>query len=116
MTDTRASEARAHDFDEVEPSGHAPSESLAIEDLDCVHMQMSADLGRTEMSVRDVLDLKPGSIVQLDKLAGEMTDVYVNGVPLARAEVVVIADGLHIRIAEVVGAIDVDSGGGDDVL
>ena len=116
MTDTRASEARAHEFDEVEPSGHAPSENLAIEDLDSVSMHVTADLGRSEMSVRDVLDLKPGSIVQLDKLAGEMTDIYVNEVSLARAEVVVIADGLHIRIAEVIGSVDLEPERGDHVL
>ena len=55
------------------------------------------------MLVREVLELKRGSIVQLDKLAGEMTDIYVNGLHLARGEVVVIADVLHVRIGEIVG-------------
>jgi len=41
--------------------------------------------------------------VQLSKLAGEMTDIYLNGLPLARGEVVVIGDTLHVRIGEIVG-------------
>ncbi|NIA13317.1 MAG: hypothetical protein GWP08_04495 [Nitrospiraceae bacterium] len=116
MTDARPSEARAHEFEEVVPSGHSPSESLTIEDLDSVRLYLTADLGRSQMSVREVLDLKQGSIVQLDKLAGEMTDIFVNDVPLARADVVVIADGLHLRIAEVVGAVDIEPAGDDNVL
>jgi len=55
------------------------------------------------MLVREVLDLKQGSIVPLDKLAGEMTDIYVNGIPLAKGEVVVIGDSLHVRVGEILG-------------
>ena len=116
MTDARPSEARAHEFEEVVPSGHAPEESLTIEDLDNVRMYLTADLGSSRMSVRDVLDLKQGSIVQLDKLAGEMTDILVNDLPLARADVVVIADGLHIRIAEVIGAVSAEPAGDNNAL
>ncbi|MBM3290634.1 MAG: flagellar motor switch protein FliN, partial [Candidatus Hydrogenedentes bacterium] len=60
-------------------------------------------LGACTMLVRDVLALQRGSVVQLSKLAGEMTDIYLNGLPLARGEVVVIGDTLHVRIGEIVG-------------
>jgi flagellar motor switch protein FliN/FliY len=49
---------------------------------------------------------KVGAVIQLDKLAGEMTDIYLNGLPLARGEVVVIGDSLHIRIGEILGAAE----------
>ena len=50
-----------------------------------------------------MLGLERGSVVPLNKLAGEMADVHVNGVPLAKGEVVVLGDSINIRIAEIFG-------------
>jgi flagellar motor switch protein FliN/FliY len=99
--------AREHSFDEVTPGG-APRDHLTIEDLDDVRLRVTADLGQCSMLVREVLDLARGSIIQLDKLAGEMTELYVNGLVFARGEVVVIGDNLHVRIGEILGAEDKD--------
>lgn len=83
-----------------------PQQHLNIEDLGQVCLQIAADLGQSLMFVRDILELKRGSIIQLDKLAGEMSDIYINGLPLARGEVVVIGDTLHVRIGEIIGTED----------
>lgn len=83
-------------------------ERLSIEDLGEVPMHLDVVLGAAQLTVREVLSMKAGTVVPLRKLAGEMSDVYVNGLPLARAEVVVIGDSLSIRIAEIVGQTDRD--------
>ena len=95
--------AEDHTFAEIEPVAAPPGAHLKLDDLKRVKLTVSADLGNCNMLVREVLDLQRGSVVQLAKLAGEMTDIYLNGQPLARGEVVVIGDTLHVRIGEIIG-------------
>ncbi len=95
--------ASEHTFEEIVPAAEAATGRLDIGDLNNVKLTITADLGTSNLLVRDVLDLKRGSVIQLSKLAGEMTDIHVNGLPLARGEVVVIGDTLHVRIGEIVG-------------
>ena len=111
MTEHDGQEPRDAQFDEVDPAPARSEERLSIEDLRKVRLMLSADLGQASMLVRDILDLKRGSVVPLEKLAGEMTDIYVNGVPLAKGEVVVIADALHVRIADIIGASELEGQG-----
>jgi flagellar motor switch protein FliN/FliY len=59
-------------------------------------------LGKSKKSIREILDLGIGSVVVLDRLAGEMVDVLVNGKAFARGEVVVIDDNYGIRITEMI--------------
>ncbi len=106
MMDAEGKQAQDHEFREVTSQGAYGAERVALDDLAQVRMTITAHLGSCLMTVREVLGLKRGSIVPLDKLAGEMTDIYVNGLPLARGEVVVIADELHVRIGEIVGQED----------
>lgn len=94
-----------HQFEPIQDAP-PPRDSLVMDDLLDVHLTIHADLGRCRMSVRDVLDLRQGSIVQLDKQAGEMTDVFLNHQPLAKGEVVVIGDTLHVRIGEILGTAE----------
>ncbi len=101
---TNTPEPHELEFAEVNPALGVAPDNLAIEDLAAVRLSLTASLGKASMLVREILDLKPGAVVQLDKLAGEMTDIYVNGLALARGEVVVIGDSLHIRIGEIIGA------------
>jgi flagellar motor switch protein FliN/FliY len=73
--------------------------------LDMLHdveMEVSAELGRTRMSVRELLSLTPGAIVELDRAAGSPADLLVNGRLIARGEVVVIDENFGIRITEIV--------------
>jgi flagellar motor switch protein FliN/FliY len=66
-----------------------------------VPLQVTVELGRTQLKIRNVLELVPGSIIELDKLAGEPVDVLVNGKPIARGEVVVIDEEFGVRITDV---------------
>ncbi len=66
-----------------------------------VPLQVTVELGRTQLRIRDVLELVPGSIVELDKLAGGPVDVLVNGKQIARGEVVVIDEEFGVRITDV---------------
>jgi flagellar motor switch protein FliN len=86
---------------------------LGIDDLKKVRLTLTVDLGETAITVRDVLELKQGSVIQLNKPAGEMTDIFINGIALAKGEVVVIADALHVRVAEISGATLVEEKEGE---
>lgn len=101
---TPGSEPREHEFGEVRRTERPPVQHLDIDDLKSVRLELSVDLGCARMLVRDVLELKRGSVVRLDKVAGETTDITVGGLPFARGEVVVIGDTLHVRVGELVGA------------
>jgi flagellar motor switch protein FliN len=78
----------------------APSQNIDL--LLGVNLQVSVEIGRTKLPIRDVLALAPGSIVELDKLAGEKVDVLVNGHLIATGEVVVVDDSFGVRISDVV--------------
>jgi len=67
-----------------------------------VAVTLALEVGRTRMSVRDLLQLAPGAVVELDRLAGEPLDVLVNGVRIARGEVVVVNEKFGIRLTDVV--------------
>ena len=67
-----------------------------------VSVTLALEVGRAKMSVRDLLQLAPGAVVELDRLAGEPLDVLVNGVRIARGEVVVVNEKFGIRLTDVV--------------
>lgn len=69
-----------------------------------VEMGISVELGRTRMTVQDVLGLAPGVVLELDRPAGAPVDVLVNGTLMARGEVVVVDEEFAVRVTEVVGA------------
>lgn len=77
-----------------------------IELLGDVELDVTIELGRTEMLVEDVLKLQSGSVVELDKLAGDPVDVYVNGRLVARGEVLVLNDNFCIRISEIIANLE----------
>jgi flagellar motor switch protein FliN/FliY len=85
------------------PSAAAAGRSGPIELLHEVEMGVTVELGRTRLLVRDILDLSPGSVIELDRAAGAPIDVLVNGTLIARGEVVVIDEEFGIRITEVIG-------------
>jgi flagellar motor switch protein FliN/FliY len=73
-----------------------------LEILHDVEMEVTAELGRTRMSVKELLSLVPGAVIELDRAAGGPADLLVNGRLLARGEVVVIDENFGIRITEIV--------------
>jgi flagellar motor switch protein FliN/FliY len=82
-------------------AGSAPSADKAtIELLRDVELDLKIELGRTHMYLEDVLKLRKGSVVALDKLAGDPVEIYVNGRLIARGEVLVLNDNFCVRVAE----------------
>ena len=83
-------------------SGSKPE---AIDLLGDVNLNVKIELGRTRMLVEDVLRLGEGSVVELDKLAGDPVDIYVNDRHVARGEVLVLNDNFCVRINEIVSPV-----------
>lgn len=89
----------------VQPSLHDTSEGIDPDsNLDLimgVPVEVSVEIGRTKKLVKDILELNKGSLVVLDKLAGEQVDLFVNGQCIARGDVVVVDDNFGIRITQI---------------
>ena len=94
------------DYVPFETTTPAPAEGVAgdspeLERLYDVPVELAVEIGRTHMTIRETLALGPGSIVTLNRLAGEPVDLLVNGKPIARGEVVVIDEQFGLRVTEV---------------
>ena len=74
-----------------------------------VPLEVSVEIGRTRRKVEDILTFAKGSLVVLDKLAGDQVDVFVNGLCVARGDVVVIDDNFGVRITEVLAKPDLQN-------
>lgn len=97
------------------PRQAAPARSVAglavgagLDLLRDVVMEVAVELGRTRMTISELLSLAPGAVVELDRAAGSPADLLVNGTLLARGEVVVVDEDFGIRITEIVGPIGAD--------
>jgi flagellar motor switch protein FliN/FliY len=85
--------------------GEAPSAAARDVNLDMildVHVNLSMEVGHTRISIRNLLQLNQGSVVELDRAAGEPLDVYVNGTLVAHGEVVVVNEKFGIRLTDVI--------------
>lgn len=82
----------------------ASTEVATIELVRDVELDLKIELGRTHMYLEDVLKLRRGSVVPLDKLAGDPVDIYVNGRLIARGEVLVLNDNFCVRVAELISS------------
>jgi len=80
----------------------ASTDSATLDLLRDVQLDLKIELGRTRMQLEDVLQLKRGAVVALDKLAGDPVDIFVNGRLIARGEVLVLNDSFCVRVAELV--------------
>ena len=84
-------------------TGSPPStENATIDLIRNVELDLKIELGRTNMYLEDVLKLRRGAVVPLDKLAGDPVDIYVNGRLIARGEVLVLNDNFCVRVAELI--------------
>ncbi|HVN13067.1 MAG TPA: flagellar motor switch protein FliN [Kineosporiaceae bacterium] len=84
------------------PTAAGAAASWGLDMLRDVEMEVTCELGRTRMTVRQLLALAPGDVVELDRLAGSPADLLVNGTLLARGEVVVVDEAFGLRITEIV--------------
>ena len=93
------SPAQFQTFSQPTVSANSPENINLIMD---VPLEVTVELGRTKKSIADILDFAPGTIIELDKIAGEPIDVLVNGKFVAKGEVVVIEESFGIRITEII--------------
>ena len=70
--------------------------------LENIEVEMSIEVGRTEITISDLLRLNEGSVVELDRLAGEPLDILVNGTMIAKGEVVMVGERFGIRFSDIV--------------
>jgi flagellar motor switch protein FliN/FliY len=87
-------------------NGGATAES-DLRRLSEVPMELSVEIGRTHMTVGETLDLRVGSIVALERQAGEAAELLVNGTPIARGEVVVVDEQYGLRVTEILEGNDI---------
>jgi flagellar motor switch protein FliN/FliY len=71
--------------------------------LSAIPVDVSVEMGRARMTVGETLELHPGSVITLNRMAGEPMDLLVNGTPIARGEIVVIDEQFGLRVTEVIG-------------
>ena len=92
-------------FQNLQPGGGGGGEANLEAVLD-IPVTLSMEIGRTRISIRNLLQLNQGSVVELDRLAGEPLDVLVNGTLIAHGEVVVVNDKYGIRLTDVISAAE----------
>ncbi len=103
--------AAAAAFESFDKNSNAMTTSSAQDDVNLdvildVPVTISMEIGRSKISIRNLLQLNQGSVVELDRLAGEPMDVLVNGTLIAHGEVVVVNDKFGIRLTDVVSPIE----------
>jgi len=107
VNDPNPSRADFQTFQFRDLAGSPPSsEKATIDLLRDVELDLKIELGRTHMELEELLRLRRGSVVSLDKLAGDPVDVYVNGRLIARGEVLVLNDNFCVRVAELISGDD----------
>jgi flagellar motor switch protein FliN/FliY len=96
--------AQAAQFDNLkdESAGLDPTKDVNLEVILDVPVTLSMEVGRTRIPIRNLLQLNQGSVVELDRAAGEPLDVFVNGTLVAHGEVVVVNEKFGIRLTDVI--------------
>lgn len=98
-------------FMPLEPSAGSSEGGADLRRLHDVPVELAVEIGRTEMTIGETLQLRPGSVVSLNRLAGEPVDLLVNGKTIAHGEVVVIDEEFGLRVTDIVstaGAFEPD--------
>ena len=98
MQDVNVSQVQFAPFSPTANLANAPEN---IDILMDVPLEVTVELGRTSKSIKDILDFTPGTIIELNRLAGEPIDVLVNGKYVAKGEVVVMEEAFGIRLTEI---------------
>src|SRR5436190_24258268 len=86
----------------LEPAISVGEDGADLRRLHDVPVELAVEIGRTRMTIGQTLELRPGSVVSLNRLAGEPVDLLINGKPIARGEVVVIDEEFGLRVTDVV--------------
>ncbi|HEY4873746.1 MAG TPA: flagellar motor switch protein FliN [Steroidobacteraceae bacterium] len=98
-----AAEARAAEFENLKPEGGPQTNrDVNMDVILDVPVTLSMEVGRTRIPIRNLLQLNQGSVIELDRAAGEPLDVFVNGTLVAHGEVVVVNEKFGIRLTDVI--------------
>lgn len=100
MSEEEAAQIAA--FAELEPDGEPQQGDVNLDLIQDVPVTLAMEVGRTDITIRNLLQLNQGSVVELDRTAGEPLDVYVNGTLVAHGEVVVVNEKFGIRLTDVI--------------
>lgn len=84
----------------AEASSPASAENLRV--LENIDVMLSVEVGSTELKIRDLLRLNEGSVIELDRLAGDPLDIMVNGTMIAKGEIVMVGERFGVRFTEIV--------------
>jgi flagellar motor switch protein FliN/FliY len=91
--------------DDAGGAGARRSERAGVENLrvlENIEVQMTVEVGRAEITIRDLLRLNEGSVIELDRLAGDPLDIRINGTMIAKGEVVMVGERFGVRVGEIV--------------
>ena len=99
-------DSEAAGFDNLEDDAVASDDEINLDVILDVPVDISMEIGRTKLSIRNLLKLNQGSVIELDRLAGEPMDVLVNGTLIAHGEVVVVNDKFGIRLTDVISPVE----------
>ncbi|HET7522127.1 MAG TPA: flagellar motor switch phosphatase FliY [Bacillales bacterium] len=98
---SRSRDIQSAVFSDFDETNDVQTKTKNLNMLFDIPLQVTVELGRTRRTVKDVLRLSPGSVIELDKLAGEPVDIYVNNKMIAKGEVVVIDENFGVRVTEI---------------
>lgn len=100
IPDTESEEHPELVLTEIIPDGTGVNINMLVD----IPVRVTAELGRTNMTVKQILELERGSVIELDRIAGDPIDLFVNDHLIARGEVVIVDDNFGIRITEIVAS------------
>ena len=95
-------EVKDVELEELGGTGKASAKDISL--INDISLELTVRLGKTEMPIKDILDLAPGSVIELDRLAGEAVDLLANGKIIARGEVVVIDENFGFRVTDIISS------------
>ncbi len=101
IEETPQEPAQQADFEELDSAGGAGNKETDIEFLLDIPLEVTVKLGQSRMIIKDLLSLSQGSVIELDKLAGEPMDIFVNDKMIARGEVVVVNEKFGVRLTDI---------------
>jgi len=107
MNEQAESEAETAGFENLQDDeSHGNDDEVNLDVILDVPVDISMEIGRTKINIRNLLKLNQGSVIELDRLAGEPMDVLVNGTLIAHGEVVVVNDKFGIRLTDVISPVE----------
>lgn len=102
MADEQAPAAKPAVFPDLGQGAGPGAAKPNIELVKDINVTLTVELGRTDMLIQDIIELTPGKVIELDRLAGEPLDIVVNGKLLAKGEVVVVDENFGVRLTSII--------------